>query len=256
MKVLLLGENGYLGSYLLCNLKVDVLNTRELYNNGVHYDYVINCIGKPDVNYCEEHEAETNYSNRDVILDIQKYYPKSKIINFTSYYVYHDEGLCTEESKVTYDYNYSKQKLEGEKLITNGVSFRVGKLFGNSSKKQNKLTDHIIDNHNIKLDNIQFNPTSVNQILQVVKWELENNKLNGIFNLANEGITTHYEYGKFINNFLSTNKDITQIDVIDKSFNNYGKFVMSCDKISQYVNLIPWQIDMIIYLTEWSQHKL
>jgi dTDP-4-dehydrorhamnose reductase len=255
MSVLLLGEKGYLGSYLLSNLKVDILKTRELYDNGNYYDYVINCIGKPDVNYCEKHEEETNYSNRDVILDIQKYYPKSKIINFTSYYVYNDEGLCTEESKVTYNYNYSKQKLEGEKLITNGVSFRIGKLFGNPLKKQNKLTDHILDNHNLKLDNIQFNPTSGNQILQVVKWELENNKLNGIFNLANKGITTHYEYGKFIDNFLSTNKNITQISIIDKGFDNYGKFVMSCDKINKYITLTPWQTDMTNYLIEWLQHK-
>lgn len=255
MKVLLLGENGYLGSYLLHNLEVDTLNTRELYNNGIHYDYVINCIGKPDVNYCEEHEEETNYSNRDIILDIQNYYPKSKIINFTSYYVYNDEGICTEESKVTYNYNYSKQKLEGEKLIINGVSFRIGKLFGNPLKKQNKLTDYILDNHNVTLDDIEFNPTSVDQILRVIEWELKNNKLNGIFNLANKGITTHYEYGKFIDNFLSTNKNITHITSIDKNFNNYGKFVMSCNKISQYVTLVSWQDDMVNYLTKWSQHR-
>jgi len=256
MKVLLLGEKGYLGSYLYKYLEVDVLKTRELYNNGEKYDYVINCIGKPDVKYCEENIKETNYSNRDIILDIQKYYPNSKIINFTSYYVYNDEGLCTENSKVTYDNMYSKQKLECEKLVTNGVSFRIGKLFGNILNQQNKLTDHILNNHDITLDNILFNPTSTNQILQVIKWELENNKLQGIFNLANDNITTHYEYGKFINNYLLTNKNITQINQINRNLGNYGRFVMSCNKISQYVNLIPWQTDMITYLTEWSQHKL
>jgi dTDP-4-dehydrorhamnose reductase len=255
MKVLFLGEKGYLGSYLLQNLYVDTLKTRELYDNGEKYDYVINCIGKPDVNYCEQHEEETNYSNRDIILDIQKYYPESKIINFTSYYVYNDEGLCNEDSKVTSDNMYSKQKLECEKLVTNGVSFRIGKLFGNISSQQNKLTDHILNNHDLTLDTVSFNPTSTNQILQVIKWELENNQLNGIFNLANEGITTHYEYGKFIDNFLSTNKNITKISKIDRSFGNYGRFVMSCDKINQYTTLIPWQIDMINYLTEWLKHR-
>lgn len=256
MKVLLLGEKGYLGSYLYKYLEVDVLKTRKLYNNGEKYDYIINCIGKPDVKYCEENIEETNYSNRDIILDIQKYYPNSKIINFTSYYVYHDENLCTENSKVTYNNIYSKQKLECEKLITNGISFRIGKLFGNILKQQNKLTDYILNNHNITLDNVLFNPTSTNQILQVIKWELENNKLQGIFNLANDNITTHYEYGKFIDNYLSTNKNIIQINQINRNLDNYGKFVMSCDKINQYITLIPWQIDMINYLTEWAEHKL
>jgi len=214
MNVLLLGEKGYLGSYLLYNLKVDILETRELYYNGKQYDYIINCIGKPDVKYCEEHEDETNYSNRDVILDIQKFYPKSKIINFTSYYVYHDIGLCNEKSKVTYKYNYSRQKLEGEKLIDYGINFRIGKLFGNPLNNQNKLTNYILDNTNITLDDVYFNPTSVNQILQVIKWELKNNKLSGILNLANNEITTHYEYGKFINEFLSANKNINQIPIL------------------------------------------
>ena len=105
-----------------------------------NYDYIINCIGKPDLEYCENNVQETNYSNRDILLDIQKYYPKSKIINFSSYYVYDNEGLNNETSRVTYSYNYTRQKLEGEKLINNGVSFRIGKLFGYSQiDKQNNF---------------------------------------------------------------------------------------------------------------------
>jgi len=248
MKVLLLGEKGYLGSYLYNNLKVDTLATRELYNNGKIYDYIINCIGKPNLEYCELHKIETDYSNRDIISDIKKYYPNSKIINFSSYYVYDDNQICTEESKVTYKYNYTRQKLEGEKLIDNGVSFRIGKLFGHQSNSQQKLTDYILNNNNISLDNVYFNPTSLNQVLQVIEWELKNNKLNGIFNLSNDGITTHYEYGLFINNILNTNKNIIQIDKIKRQFDNYGKFLMSCNKLKQYLSLTPWKEDMIKYL--------
>ena len=96
MKVLLLGHRGYLGSYLNQHLDVDVLETRELYDNGAEYDYVINCIGIAVLEYCEEHKRESDYANRDVILDIKKYYHQSKIINFSSYYVYNQIGLCTE----------------------------------------------------------------------------------------------------------------------------------------------------------------
>lgn len=248
MKILLLGEKGYLGSYLKDNLSVDTLTTRKIYNNSNQYEYVINCIGKPNLEYCELNKEETDYSNRDVILDIEKFYPKSKIINFSSYYVYNTKSICTESSPVTHRYNYTRQKLEGEKLIKNGVSFRIGKLFGHPPEKQNKLTEYIINNNDIILDDISFNPTSLNQILQVVKWELNNNKLNGVFNLSNDGITTHYEYGVYINNLLGNNKNITRINNIGKSFNNYGKFTMSCDKIKQHIPLIHWKNDMNNYI--------
>jgi dTDP-4-dehydrorhamnose reductase len=248
MNVLLLGEKGYLGSYLYEKLKVDTLETRELYNNGKIYNYVINCIGKPNLEYCEIHKEETDYSNRDVIKDIKKYYPTSKIINFSSYYVYNDDGMCNEESKVTYKYNYTKQKLEGEQLINNGVSFRVGKLFGHPLNNQQKLTEYILNNDNLTLDNVYFNPTSLNQVLQVIKWELENNKLNGIFNLSNNGVTTHYEYGVFINNILQTNKNIVQTNKLERQFDNYGKFLMSCNKLKQFVPLVSWKEDMMDYL--------
>jgi dTDP-4-dehydrorhamnose reductase len=248
MRVLLLGERGYLGSYLYDKLKADILETRELYNNGKTYDYIINCVGKPNLEYCEVHKEETDYSNRDIIKDIKRFYPTGKIINFSSYYVYDDRGMCNEKSKVTQKYNYTRQKLEGEQLVDNGVSFRVGKLFGHPSNKQQKLTEYILNNNNIILDNVYFNPTSLNQVFSVVKWELENNKLNGVFNLSNDGVTTHYEYGMFINDILYSNKNIIKIDKIERQFDNYGKFLMSCDKLKQFIPLISWKEDMINYL--------
>jgi dTDP-4-dehydrorhamnose reductase len=256
MKVLLLGEKGYLGSYLYEHLKVDILNTREIYDNGKHYDYVINCIGKPDLEYCELNREETDYSNRDILLDLRKYYPKSKIINFSSYYVYDDTSLCTEDSNVTYQSNYTRQKLEGEKLIENGVSFRVGKLFGHPSLgKQKKLTEHIITNDDLFLDNVLFNPTSLNQVLKVIEWELENSKLFGIFNLANRGVVSHYEYGVFITSLLKDTKKVTKVDKIVRQFNNYGNFTMSCSKLEKYINLADWKTDMVDYLKKYYETK-
>lgn len=256
MKILLLGEKGYLGSYLYKHLEVDTLSTREVYGNGKQYDYVVNCIGKPDLEYCELHKEETDYSNRDVLLDIKKYYPESKIINFSSYYVYNDTSLCTENSNVTYRYNYTRQKLEGEELVENGVSFRIGKLFGHPSlDKQKKLTEHIIMNDDLFLDNILFNPTSLNQVLRVIEWELENSKLFGIFNLANRGVVSHYEYGMFITSLLKGIKTITKVDKIERQFNNYGNFAMSCSKLEEYITLTDWKADTIDYLKQYYETK-
>jgi dTDP-4-dehydrorhamnose reductase len=249
MKILLLGEKGYLGSYIHNNLDVDVLSSRVLYNNGVEYDYIINCVGKPNLEYCEQNIDETDYSNRDIIIDIQTFYPDSKIINFSSYYVYDDIGFCTEESNVTYKYNYTRQKLEGEKLITNGVTFRIGKLFGHPDlNKQNKLTEYILKNQDLVLDEVCFNPTSLEQVLRVVDYELEYKSLNGVYNLSNEGYSTHYYYGIFINKLLGTNKNITKINKIDRQFSNYGRFLMSCSKLEKIVPLMHWEYDLLNYI--------
>lgn len=252
MKILLLGHNGYLGSYIYRNLDVDILGkkTGKLQSNHKEYDYVINCIGKPDLEYCESHPKESKYSNYLVLNDIKKFYPNSKIINFSSYYVYDDEGFCNENSKTTDKYNYTKHKLLGEKEVLNGVSFRIGKLFGNKYKIQNKLTDHIIQNNEIWLDTVSFNPTSARQILEVIKYELNNKNLEGIYNLSNKGNTTHYDYGIYIDRFLDSKKIIHKVKKIDRKFHNYGKFLMSTKKIENIIPLTSWEEDLNNYLRE------
>ena len=249
MNVLLLGHKGYVGSFLYENLDVDILEDRNVYYNGNKYNYIINCIGKADLEYCEKNILDTDYSNMNVILDIQKKYPNSKIINFSSYYVYDFESICDENSTVTYEYNYTRQKLFSEKYNQNGVTFRVGKIFGHEDiLKQNKLTEHIIKNSELNLDSINFNPTSLEQILNVIKYDIENNALFGVYNLANDGFSNHYEYGVFINDILGSNKKINKVSNIGKTFHNYGKFTMSCDKLKKHIELAKWEDDMIKYL--------
>ena len=57
---LVLGHNGYLGSFLSHHLDCDVLNQRYIYYNGKRYKYIINCIGKASLEYCEDHREETD----------------------------------------------------------------------------------------------------------------------------------------------------------------------------------------------------
>ncbi len=250
MNILLLGHRGYLGSYLSKNLIIDILDLpdRKLYSNGKKYDYVINCIGTPNLEYCEIHPEETNYSNWLILRDVKKFYPEAKKINFSSYYVYDDHGLCTEGSKTTKEYNYCRQKLSGEKEVINGVSFRIGKLFGNPYATQKKLTEYILESNVITLDTINFNPTSVDQVLKVIRYEIENKNLSGIYNLSNLNVTTHYDYGVYINGLLGTNKIIKKMKKMDRKFHNYGKFAMSVEKINHIIPLTPWQEDMDKYL--------
>jgi len=250
MRVLVLGHNGYLGSYLVDNLKcsVDTMSVPYIEDN---YEYVINCIGKPNLEYCEHHPDISRTSNYNAIYSVLKTCPRAKVINFSSYYVYNDEGLCTEESNVTDKYIYCKHKLMSEELITDrgGVTFRLGKLFGNSKKDQGKLTDAIIVNTDMILDEVMFNPTSVRQVLRAVNYEIKFKDLKGVFNLSNSGTVSHYDYGVFIRETLDMSTDnLKRIKKTERVFDHYGRFEMSIDKISKKVRINDWKKDMEYYL--------
>jgi len=247
MNILLLGDRGYLGSFLKEGLNADSAPT------GVDYNYVINCIGKPNLEFCEENPDISYASNYKIVADTIKRYPKSKIIHFSSYYVYDDVGCCTEESKITQEYSYCKHKIMSEEILNNhnGLVFRIGKIFGPSKgKRQNKLTEHLLFSKEVTLDEVEFNPTSLHQILRAVEYEIEHGNLEGIYNLANAGKASHYEYGKFIQRHFNHKLKINKIKRHDRAFHNYGRFLMSCDKIKKVIPLINWEDDMIQYLKE------
>ena len=154
--ILIVGHLGFIGSYLHEHLVSDVLNKRDVYDNGNTYDYVINCIGRPNIKYCEENLKETDYSNWLVLKDINKYYPSSKIINFSTNAVYDGGGLNNEDSNTTDSYAYVRQKLNGEKLVKNGVNFRIGTMFGHNYPQPGKFIDYIIKENNLILDTVPF----------------------------------------------------------------------------------------------------
>ncbi|PCI28434.1 hypothetical protein COB55_03875 [Candidatus Wolfebacteria bacterium] len=256
MNCLILGNEGYLGSFLHENLKdvkIDTLRVDEnVYDNGKKYDYVINCIAIADLEYCENNKEQSDYVNRDLINDIVKYYPESKIIHFSSYYVYDQSGFCSETSQTTRKYNYCRQKLESEEILGDKhVSFRLGKLFGHENLNKNerdRLTEHVIKSDKLSPDNVLFNPTSLKQVLRVVEHELKNNDLNGVYNLSNNGFSTHYEYSCYINEKLGGKKTVELSPTTKRIFHNYDSCLMSNHKLNKVINLVDWKEDMDSYL--------
>jgi dTDP-4-dehydrorhamnose reductase len=249
MRILLLGHKGYLGSYLHRNLSY----THDVEPEQERYDYIINCIGKPNLEYCEENPEISKVSNYTVITPYIEKYPECKIINFSSYYVYDDSGFCCESANVTTDYVYTLHNLMCEYVVTRnqGVTFRLGKLFGNVDYfGKGKLTDYIIQNIEMTLDTVRFNPISVAQVKKVVDYQLENHYMVGVYNLSNDSYTTHYEYGKFINDFFNKSKNIKKIEKMKRSFHNYDKCLMSVDKLKNDMSLTNWKVDLERYLKE------
>ena len=254
MKILLLGHKGYLGSFLLdalseCNADIDAGSVSS------DYDYVINCIGKPDLEFCQANPDISEESNFEVIKKAAEKFRNAKIIHFSSYYVYDDDGLCDENANTTDKYFYTKHKLQSEKIVIDnrGLCFRLGKLFGHPDiNMQNKLTEHIIKSRQVTLDKVEFNPTSLQQVADVVVFELSNNFLSSLYNLSNSGTSTHLEYGEYINQKLGKKINIEPIDKFERNFHNYGRFLMDTAKLESIIPLRPWQQDMGEYLKQGS----
>lgn len=248
MKVLLLGHKGYLGSYLYQYLNCDIATERDGRGTiGSNYDIVINCIAKTDIKWCEEHPLESLRINGNLNLELCNLFPKAKIVSFSTYYVYDTFELATETHPLAINsLNYIKHKIQGEIVSKRGLTFRIGKLFGNPQKQQNRLTEYILNNNPLELDQHRFNPCSCQQILSILLNKSFIMDCHGIFNLANDGITNPVDYAKFILEKAKLSKTILEIERLP--FPNYGKFAMNLSKIKQHFSLRPWQEDMEKYL--------
>ena len=249
MTILLLGHNGYLGSYLYSHLEgcTFVPDTVE------NCDFIINCAAKSSLEFCEQNPSDSYQSNYGVLYSMSNRFPNAALINFSSYYVYDDSGFCNETANINDTYSYTRHKILSERWTSNkkGVTFRLGKLFGhNALNRQAKLTEFIINEDKITVDRVKFNPTSLRQVCEVVQKQLDGLGLRGVYNLSNKGHSSHYEYAKYINNFFGTDKKLTVVDKLPREFQNYGKFLMDTSKISEQVTLTPWQKDLETYLGE------
>ena len=147
-------------------------------------------------------------------------------------------------------YQYTKHKLLGESYVTEheGVVFRLGKLFGNPHSAQHRLPEALLEDSSITLDEGRFNPTSVRQVLDVVKCELRESCLEGVYNLSNKGHATQAEYGNFMNDYRKIPMAISIISRLPRQFHNYGKFLMDTSKIEEKIKLRYWKEDLQEYL--------
>jgi len=248
MKILLLGSTGYLGSYLFRNLEIDV----DTSPNSSAYDILINCTGLPHLETCQSDETRSEISNYLYFKKIADAYPNSHLISFSSYYVYDSDMIADEFACTTDRYNYTRHKLLCEKFVQarNGVSFRLGKLYGGLAGSQKKLLDSIIQERTLTVDHVLFNPTSLRTVSSVVRKQIRDRAFNGVVNLSDAGYCSHFQ---FASRAISTLKLIRQVEVIerlDRDFHNYGKFCMSTSLLNSVCKPERWEVELDKFLLE------
>lgn len=213
MNILLIGQNGKLGSVVRNKLESDGHNVITLprgFFSAVDYSYafkyeplgllddngaIINCAGFTNIDAAEKPENYWNtYVANDAIpchlanLSLEKNIP---IIHISTDYVYKDNGLTIfhKEDDALYTLSrYAHSKLRGEKQITDRVSshyiLRTSWLFGDGNKKS--WIDYFNESEVPPYTNNQFgSPTYIPDIADAVSFIIENNPEYGIYNFTN-----------------------------------------------------------------------
>ena len=233
--ILILGKSGYIGEafveevrrrnidyYALSRNEVDYTDYFELYRflrqRGGAFDSIINCagyVGKPNVDICESHKAETIAGN--VVFPVMV----SKLCDIFDLRYCHISSGCiyggyekefTEEDPPNFCFKtnngsfYSGTKALAEELITYDKSYvwRLRIPFDNIDNPRNYLSklltyDRLLDMKNSVSHRYDF----VNACLDLLSKEAP----YGTYNVVNSGCITTAQVVQLMSKFLNINKD-------------------------------------------------
>lgn len=260
-KVLILGGSGFLGSYLILELKkkynlFSLENKKSVKNipkrkifKGINNleknilkivpDAIIFSIGITDLEYCEKFKNTSYVSNflilkKTVDLIKQK---KIKLIYFSTDSFYNAIKKSKENSTLKAINHYSKCKLKSEQYILKNLkNFLIIRtnFYGNSKSKSlfNFVYENLIKNKKIKMFyNIYFTPIYIRYLCQITRRMMEKN-ITGIFNIGSSNTISKYDFGiKIAKTFnLNTNlieKTKYQNNCIQRNYNT----AMNIDKL-------------------------
>lgn len=226
--ILIIGSNGQLGTDLVNNLKsnnidyipltrndIDINELDSIYDTLIKYEFtsLINCTGY--------HKTDEVEDNADKAFKINSFAVKAMIKackdkNADFYYISTDyvfggniENHRLTESSSTSPVNiYGLSKLLGEnfsKKYKRSYIFRVASLYGvagSSGKGGNfveSIINKIINNEEINVvDDQIMSPTSTSYISEILLSFINNKFEYGIYNVANDGEVSWFDFAKNI----------------------------------------------------------
>ena len=167
------------------------------------------------------------------------------------------KGFYTEEDEPNPPNHYGRSKYLGELIIKgmleNYIIIRASWIFGGGPQKDNKIVAKVIkqfSNPEIKgvTDRIG-SPTYGKDFIETIKQLMENNEI-GVFNIANKGSCSVYEFIREIVSILKPNIKVTPVD--SSSFNLDAVRRRNISLLTK-IKMRSWQEALKDYLkTEWK----
>ena len=194
--------------------EIDICSLENINNylSGIELDYIVNCAAYTNVRDAEIEREKSLLINSFGVKNLVDYCEKNntKLIHISTDYVYNSDSInaIDEESEVDPVNYYGFSKREGEKHIeeskSESIVIRTSWLYSKFGKNfVNTIIEKCKNNTEINVVNDQFGcPTYAkdlaNDILRIVKSNINFNFKNKIFNYSNLSYTNWYEFASTI----------------------------------------------------------
>tara|TARA_B110000238_G_C16134275_1_gene442887 strand:- start:1091 stop:1978 length:888 start_codon:yes stop_codon:yes gene_type:complete len=285
MKILLLGENGQLGSCLKKNLlnenlisaskkKINLCDTHEAIKKieEIKPNIIINAAAYTNVNLAEENGKEAYAVNSKSVKEIAKYSYQNNIllVHYSTDYIFdgkNDKAKSYKEDDVKNPLNiYGKSKLEGENYIINSgcryIIFRTSWVYSDTGNNfANTILDLACKNNSITVIKDEFGvPTHVDFITKHTLNLINSNESSALYHLVPDGVTNRFDFALYLikgakirgKNIMCPVENVLPIDSKDSNtkIKRPLNAILNCDKIKNTYNLnIPdWRVHAELFL--------
>lgn len=287
MKICVTGSNGLLGSEILKVLSQKGISVRGFDRSKIEkfedlhscnqlkgIKYLIHCAANTNVEDCEENPEKCYFDNTLFTEYLAKVSGnrKFRIIFISSAGVY-GKGKSvpyTETDSPTPTTHHHNSKLLAEKAVQNfgfkPLILRVGWIFGGDPLNPKNFVARRIEEamqsggSSLKSDIEQFgSPTYVKDLARTII-EMLGREQSGLFNVANSGYCSRYEYVKEIIEISQIDKSVEPVS--SNSFNRKAKVSnnesVTCDKLIQtgYSALPDWKSSLKNYIKKELEYGM
>lgn len=268
IRLLIIGKNSFIASYIFFNLKNKIFIKRITYSKFIKkseaflskFDYLLNCSLKKEYVF-------KNYSKR---FDLD-YYILNKIkkinINYiflSSRKIYKPKLNIRETDKILPQDNYAKNKLITENYIkknirNNYLILRVSNIIGSRLVNNNKSHNLFLDNFMLNLKNrvvFAHNNSfkdfiSINQFTSIF-FKIINKNLKGTFNVSLGKKIYLSEILQWLTSFCKKSLIVKNYDINNKVYNS-DSFTLDNSKLKKALNIYIKKKDLKKYCENLSK---
>jgi len=193
-------------------------------------ELVINCAALTNVDWCQEHEAETMLINAKVpgVLASAARFSGSKFVHISTDAVFNGKVGSYSEDDIVDPLNvYAKSKLAGElavqKEFPESLIVRTN-IFGRNIQNKNSLAEWMLSRLTVgevfpAFNDAIFTPMLANDLSDIIL-EMVKYGLNGLYNVASCDVCSKYEFALELASIFKLSKDsIKPTSIVDFPFN-------------------------------------